>query len=395
VVVVLAGPAAVVLVVDELVVDVESGTELVVVLADPVSVVLVVDELVVDGDAGTELVVVLDDPAAVVLVVDELVVDGDAGTELVVVLDEPATVVLVVDELVVDGDAGTELVVVLDEPAAVVLVVDELVVDGEAGTELVVVLEEPAVVVLVVDEVDVDGEAGTELVVVVDDPASVVLVVDELVVDVEAGTELVVVLDEPAAVVLVVDELVVEVVLVEVLVVVGRSVAGAHWENSDVLPRLSVAVAVRYSVDASTTRESVAVNAACPRMSVETATAARSSPASPCPVESQSPALKISTTKLLLAAPSRVPATAVPPMNRGSSTGKFCRLFAPVSASAGSFGVTPTVPRSMPSPPFPRITLARTTLRVPLPTGSLTPAPALFPIQLATVLPISLRPAPP
>ena len=57
------------------------------------------------------------------------------------------------------------------------------------------------------------------------------------------------------------------VVVLEVVVVVGRT-AGAHAENSDVSPAVSVAVAVRDSVDASTARESAAVNAACPTPSV-------------------------------------------------------------------------------------------------------------------------------
>jgi hypothetical protein len=334
-------------------------------------------------------VVVLAVPTVLVLVVEAatLVVDVVAGRVLVVVLAEPTVLVLVVEAatLVVDVVAGRVLLVVL-EPTVLVLVVEEVVVDGGAATDVVVVLDDPAVVVLVVEELLVDVDAGTELVVVLDDPPAVLLVVEELLVDVGAGTELVVVVDGTMAVVLVVD-----VVLVDVVVVVGRSVAGAHRENSDVFPRLSVAVAVTYSVDASTTRESVAVNPAWPRTSVETATAARSSLPSPCPLGSQSAALKTSTTKLLFDAPSSVPETAVPPRKAGSSTGKFCRLFAPVSTSAASFGVTPTVPRSMPSPTFPTITLARTELRVPA--GSLTPAPPLFPIRFGTVPPISLRPA--
>ena len=41
------------------------------------------------------------------------------------------------------------------------------------------------------------------------------------------------------------------------------------------------------------------------------------------------------------------------------STGKFCRSFAPVSASLLSLAVTPLVPRSIPSPALPEMLLPR------------------------------------
>src|ERR1700674_5567410 len=62
------------------------------------------------------------------------------------------------------------------------------------------------------------------------------------------------------------------------------------------------------------------------------------------------------------------------------STGKFCRLFGPVSASHGSLGVTPAGARSIPSAPFEKIELALTLLAVP--DCRKTPAPALEKIEL-------------
>ena len=55
------------------------------------------------------------------------------------------------------------------------------------------------------------------------------------------------------------------------------------------------------------------------------------------------------------------------------SVGKFCRLFAPLSASSASFWVRPLFPRSIPSPPKTCQSLPRIALPVPLTT--LTPFP--------------------
>ena len=69
------------------------------------------------------------------------------------------------------------------------------------------------------------------------------------------------------------------------------------------------------------------------------------------------------------------------------STGKFCRLFAPVSVSPGSFGVTPLLPRSMPRRPLPAIVFAR--IALPLPLMIVTPLVPFDTIRLpsAAVLP--------
>ena len=40
------------------------------------------------------------------------------------------------------------------------------------------------------------------------------------------------------------------------------------------------------------------------------------------------------------------------------STGKFCRLFGPVSGSLLSLGVIPALPRSIPRPSLPKISLS-------------------------------------
>ena len=46
-------------------------------------------------------------------------------------------------------------------------------------------------------------------------------------------------------------------------------------------------------------------------------------------------------------------------MSRSMTTGKFRRPFGPESPSPTSFAVTPSEPRSIPSPPFPKIALPR------------------------------------
>ena len=79
-----------------------------------------------------------------------------------------------------------------------------------------------------------------------------------------------------------------------------------------------------------------------------------------------------------------VPVTVVIPSADDTSviTGKFCFAFAPESVSPSSFGVTPSKPRSMPSPPFAKIELP--TIRLPLAApNTVTPAPAFCAIVFA------------
>ena len=65
-----------------------------------------------------------------------------------------------------------------------------------------------------------------------------------------------------------------------------------------------------------------------------------------------------------------MPKTVVPPvgllLTAEESTGKFWRLFAPASGSSASLAVTPSGPRSMPSPPLEKVELERTLLPVGL-----------------------------
>src|SRR5262249_2387283 len=156
---------------------------------------------------------------------------------------------------------------------------------------------------------------------------------------VTGGSEVDVVVDVTSVVVVLV--LVVEVVVVDVGMVVVDEGVGAQDENSEVFPWASVAVAVRYSVDGSTVRGSGALKAACPEGSVTTSSSARRSPPSPWRLGSQPAAAKISMAKLAFGTLSSVPDTESPPEKVGSSTGKFCWPFAPVSRSPASFGVTP------------------------------------------------------
>src|SRR5207248_2186351 len=89
---------------------------------------------------------------------------------------------------------------------------------------------------------------------------------------------------------------------------------------------------------------------------------------SPWPLGSAVTFVKNSMRKFLLAVLLSVPAIVVVPavVTADVSTGKFCRLLGPVSQSncptigqggGGSFCVTPSPPRSMPSPPLEKIEL--------------------------------------
>jgi hypothetical protein len=80
--------------------------------------------------------------------------------------------------------------------------------------------------------------------------------------------------------------------------------------------------------------------------------------------------------KVVLGKLLRVPITrVVAPRPTAESTGKFCRLLGPVSASPGSLGVTPSGARSMPRPPLSWMELPR--MALPVPDAMKTPAPTL------------------
>ena len=70
--------------------------------------------------------------------------------------------------------------------------------------------------------------------------------------------------------------------------------------------------------------------------------------------------------KVVLAVLLSVPSTVMLPLLLlEANTGKFWRLFAPVSPSPRSLSVTPPSPRSIPSPLFEKIELERMALPVP------------------------------
>ena len=121
--------------------------------------------------------------------------------------------------------------------------------------------------------------------------------------------------------------------------------AVTHAENSDVLLDASVAVAVTISAGDVWRNGIVAL----PAPSVVTDVDPRKVCPSPFPDGSQAVFPKNWMTNdafaVLFSVPTTPPAAAV-------NTGKFCRLFGPLSASPGSFGVTPDVPMSMPSCPL-------------------------------------------
>ena len=106
---------------------------------------------------------------------------------------------------------------------------------------------------------------------------------------------------------------------------------------------------------------------------------------------------KVWMRKTVLGVLLRLAATAVLPLPSGAvlvTTGKFWRLFAPVSGSPGSLRVTPPRSRSIPSPPLATIVFERMALPVPLRRRS-TPLPPLKAIVLpapAAVPPIVLLP---
>ena len=128
--------------------------------------------------------------------------------------------------------------------------------------------------------------------------------------------------------------------------------------NSDVLPSPSVAVA-EMSVPTGTGGKG-AVN--LPFRLVFTVP--RKVSPSPWPDGSPSELAKNSIVTVLGLGVSSVPFTTSRPglAKAELSTGKFCRLFGPISVSPGSLGVTPSAFRSIPSLPLEYMELDRTVL---------------------------------
>ena len=95
---------------------------------------------------------------------------------------------------------------------------------------------------------------------------------------------------------------------------------------------------------------------------------------------------KNSIVKVVLGVLLRVPPMVVPPEN-AFNTGKFCRLFAPVSPSHESLSVTPFWSRSIPRPSLEKIKFCRrlllvaetTMIPVPRLNAIMFPAPGLVP----------------
>ena len=134
------------------------------------------------------------------------------------------------------------------------------------------------------------------------------------------------------------------------------AVTGIQAENSEVLPPGSVAVAVM-TWPGVTAGKLMTLMLALQLVSVVTVVEPRKICPSPLPTTSQAPVAKNSMVNWVLAVELSVPCTVVaaPSVLATVNKGKFCRLFAPGSSSAGhasglgSFGVTPSPKRSIPS----------------------------------------------
>src|SRR5262249_47845859 len=125
------------------------------------------------------------------------------------------------------------------------------------------------------------------------------------------------------------------------------SVTAMGAENSEVPSGLAVAVAVRNPL-AGDGDDKTGVKLAFPVASVCTWAVPRKTSPSRKPDGSEAVFRKNSRRKDEPGELSRVPWTSRPPavLTAEVSTGKFWRLFGPLSASPESFAVTPTVPRS-------------------------------------------------
>ncbi len=150
-----------------------------------------------------------------------------------------------------------------------------------------------------------------------------------------------------------------------------------HAENSDELPAASVAVAVTTS-PAEVAPRPVAVNGPA-----GTLRPPRKRAPSPC-VPSHAVLAKNSTRYVPAAVSSEPPTEVEAPPVALVRTGKFCRLFGPVSPSPTSFGVTPSPFRSIPWPPLFAISFALTRLPVPADEYVWTPSPPLLRMRLGS-----------
>src|SRR5207253_1681098 len=115
-----------------------------------------------------------------------------------------------------------------------------------------------------------------------------------------------------------------------------------HFENSEVLPAGSVAVTVMKSLGGTgTDKETLKVASL---LTVVTLAEPRKDWPSPLPDGSHCVLRKKSSRNCVLAVELSVPRKVVELtcVMRPVMTGKFCRLFAPVSASPASFGVMPS-----------------------------------------------------
>lgn len=135
---------------------------------------------------------------------------------------------------------------------------------------------------------------------------------------------------------------------------VAALVTVMQLENSDVSKGGAFVVAVAVTtLPGMTKAPSGALNITFPDPSVVWKDVPRYVLPSPLPEASQLESEKKSIWKVVLAIEFSDPLTVVAPLVTAEvSTGKFCRLFAPLSASPESFRVTPFASRSMPSPPF-------------------------------------------
>ena len=174
--------------------------------------------------------------------------------------------------------------------------------------------------------------------------------------------------------------------------------ATAFWANSDVSVKvvnvalLLVAVAL-IKLPAETVAVNVVLKLALPLPSVVTLTKPRYVWPSPWPVPSWAVLLKNSMRNWLLAVLFNEPTMVTWVLDTTwaeVSTGKFCRLLAPVSPSPASLAVTPFAPRSIPSRPLLAIEFCVRWMPVLLPPMAM-PEP-LQPVMvlLSTVTPVEL-----
>src|SRR5439155_25294337 len=110
-----------------------------------------------------------------------------------------------------------------------------------------------------------------------------------------------------------------------------------------------------------TTTGKVTVKPALQLLSVVTVIEPMNFSPSPKPEASHKELEKSWSVKVVLGVLSKVPWTLVPALEIETevSRGKFCKPLGPASPSQVSFGVTPSLARSMPKPPLEKIELER------------------------------------